>query len=86
MSDSEDDQRTPVPELKQPANASKAVRLKNRTVLSDEDEDDMRKPTRKLRSTRASKTVDSDDERDAKALMDIDDGNKACTHILQALC
>jgi hypothetical protein len=62
--------------------ASRKVRVKKRTVLSDDDEVDVPKPTRKPRkNARASEPVDSDAENDVKALMDVDDGGLLLVYI-----
>lgn len=75
MSDSEDDGDTS-PRSKPITPPGGTVRVKKRTVLSDdEDEDDIPKPVRRPRkSARASEPVDSEAENEVRALMDVDDG------------
>ena len=65
------DEQPPTP----PAIPSKAVRVKNRRVVSDDDEsEDLPTAASKWRPTRPSKLVGSDEEQDVNSLMDIDDG------------
>ena len=53
------------------------VRVKNRTVLSDDDDEETLQLSRKSRITLGkAKAVDSSADREAKALMDVDDGMK----------
>ncbi|GLB41826.1 putative DNA polymerase subunit Cdc27 [Lyophyllum shimeji] len=54
-----------------PSRARDNVRVQNRTVLSD-DEDNAPQPARKPRKSRADKALESETE-DARALMDVDD-------------
>jgi DNA polymerase delta subunit 3 len=78
MSESEDDKPS-VSLSKQPSESrSKGnVRVKKRTVLSDDDDDLPSPHPRMSRMTlRAQSAVDSEAEQDLKALMDIDDGTR----------
>ena len=53
------------------------VRVKKRTVLSDDDDEETPQPSRKSRITLGkAKAVNSGADREAKALMDVDDGMK----------
>ena len=74
MLDSEDDE--PSSRSKSPSRPQSKVnvRVKKRTVLSDDDDDSLPQPRMSRMSLRAQNSVNSDAERNLKALMDIDDG------------
>jgi len=75
MSDSEDDESSVSRSKLQPSPKIKAnMRLKNRTVLSgDEDDDDENSSPHPRMSRMSPRAQDSDAEQSLKALMDIDD-------------
>jgi DNA polymerase delta subunit 3 len=87
MSESEDD-KSSIPRSKSPSesHSNGNVRVNGRMVLSDDSDVDSSPHPRMLRmSLRAQNTIDSEAERDLKALMDIDDGTRVSFRIFGAL-